>query len=226
MWIIGAPRLQCADSLIAPVVPDQPSASPRRPLEPGGLERARRVVTLAWADLPKAERRLLASVGADAWEVVDQPLGGHAHELLISSGSMPLSTAARRDIDRAVGVWIGELRLVLIDAGHHALALLDQETYEMMLARTAWHEWAHALSVHRAEARDVADGARLLDLAPPGVAAIVRGGGYRRGEYTHEIVAEVYALLMLRRLYGAAGKPSWLDDEIYNLVRRVSGWTD
>ncbi|MEA2234273.1 MAG: hypothetical protein QOD83_4089, partial [Solirubrobacteraceae bacterium] len=112
-----------------------------------------------------------------------------------------LSSAGCAELDRAVGVWISQLRVVLIDAAHHALAALDQLNYEMMLARTAWHEWAHALSVDRAEAD-------------------------RRSEYTHEIVAEVYALLMLRRRYGARGQPTWLRDEIYHLVRRVSGWNE
>jgi len=59
-----------------------------------------------------------------------------------------------------------------------------------------------------------------------GVSAIVRRGGYLRGEYTHELVAETYALLMPRRRRGQTGQPAWLDDEIYELVRRVSGWTE
>jgi len=45
---------------------------------------------------------------------------------------------------------------VLVNAGHHALAELDDATYEAMLARIAWREWAHALSVVRATADDVA----------------------------------------------------------------------
>jgi hypothetical protein len=82
-----------------------------------------------------------------------------------------------RSLDDAAGVWIQELRLVLVNAGHHALAELDDATYEAMLARIAWHEWAHALSVERATADDVANGERLLDLAPAGVARVIRRGG-------------------------------------------------
>jgi hypothetical protein len=37
---------------------------------------------------------------------------------------------------------------------------------------------------------DIADGERLLELVPTGVRAFVRRGGYLRGEYTHELVAE------------------------------------
>lgn len=115
---------------------------------------------------------------------------------------------------------------MLLNAGHHALAELDDATYEAMLARIAWHEWAHALSVVRATADDVANGERLLGLAPVGVANVIRRGGYRRSEYIHELVAGIYALLMSRRRRGQRGQPSWLDDEIYDLVRRVSGWSE
>lgn len=77
----------------------------------------------------------------------------------------------------AVGVWVEELRLVLVDAGHPALADLDDQSFEMMLARIAWHEWGHALSVVRAETEDVADGEQLLALAPPGVGERIRRAG-------------------------------------------------
>jgi hypothetical protein len=78
----------------------------------------------------------------------------------------------------------------------------------------------------RATRDDIADGERLLALAPEGVADVVRRGGYRRVEYTHELVAEIYALLMSRRRRGQRGQPSWLGDEIYDLVRRVNGWSE
>jgi hypothetical protein len=110
--------------------------------------------------------------------------------------------------------------------GISVLAMLDDQTFEIMLARTAWHEWGHALSVVRADADDIVDGKRLLELAPPGVGGRIRRAGYRRGQYTHELVAETYALLMSRRRRGETGKPPWLADDIYQLVRRVSGWNE
>lgn len=125
-----------------------------------------------------------------------------------------------------MGVWVEELRLVLVDAGHPALAEVDDQTFEMMLARIGWHEWGHALSVVRAEAEDVANGERLLTLAPPGVGERIRRAGYRRSQFTHELVADIYALLMSRRRRGETGKPPWLDDRIYQLVRRISTWSD
>lgn len=115
---------------------------------------------------------------------------------------------------------------MVINAAHPALEDLGDRSDEAMLARVAWHEWAHALAVFRATRDDIAAGERLLELVPAGVRAFVRRGGYRRGEYTHELVAEIYALLMSRRRRGHTGQPAWLDDEIDEIVKRVSGWSE
>ena len=198
----------------------------RGPIGERRLERARRIVDLAWRDLPGQHRLLLENIGASRWQVLDRPLGNSVNDLLISAGYAQLLPAGRVSLDRALGMWIERLHLVLIDAGHSVLADLDDQTFELMLVRTAWHEWGHALSVVRAEHDDVAAGERLLDLAPDGVREFIRRAGYRRSEYTHELIAEIYALLMSRRRRGHTGQPPWLADEIYRLVRRVSGWSE
>jgi hypothetical protein len=206
--------------LAAAMGDDEPSEQQRR------RERAEQIVWLAWMELPAPDRQLLVSIGASQWEVSSQPLGRRASALLSSAGMPALLGQAIADLDRAAGVWIAQLRVVLINCAHPALEDLDERTYEAMLARVAWHEWAHALSVARAGWDDVAAGARLVALAPDGIRGFIRQAGYRRGEYTHELVAEIYALLMSRRRRGQTGQPSWLDDEIYELVRRVSGWSE
>jgi hypothetical protein len=66
----------------------------------------------------------------------------------------------------------------------------------------------------------------VLELAPEGVRESIRQGGYRVGDYTHELVANVYALLMIRRWRNVLGRPEWLNEEIYKLVVRVTGWTE
>jgi hypothetical protein len=132
----------------------------------------------------------------------------------------------RRKLDLALGVWLQELRIILIDVGHPKITSLDRATYEAFIARTAWHEWGHALSVVRCSQEDIAAGRKLLDLAPAGIRENIRQAGYRANDYTHELVAETYALLLARRRRGAAGRPSWLDTEIYSLVKRVTGWSD
>jgi hypothetical protein len=195
-------------------------------LPPGRAALAEQIVRSAWRDLPAYDRELLQNIGASQWQVTTHDLGRVVDDLLRSAGHAGLRPKDASALDDAVGVWIAQLRLVLINAAHHALEDLDDPSYEAMLARIAWHEWAHALSVVRATRDDIADGERLLALAPDGVADVVRRGGYRRVEYTHELVAEIYALLMSRRRRGQRGQPSWLGGEIYDLVRRVSGWSE
>lgn len=50
-------------------------------------------------------------------------------ELLVSAGHPGLLARSRAGLDRAVGVWIDRLRVVVIDAGHPALAGLDDRSY-------------------------------------------------------------------------------------------------
>jgi len=71
---------------------------------------------------------------------------------------------------------------------------------------------------------DIAAGGRLLERAPAGIRENIRSAGYRSMDYTHEIVAETYALMMARLVRGYRDKPIWLHDEIYNLLTRVTGW--
>jgi hypothetical protein len=198
----------------------------RAPLSAQRLERAERIVHLAWRDLPVEHRRLLESIGAAQWKVVDGSLADCVDDLLHSAGFPRMPRADRIGLAHAIGVWIEQLRVVLLDVGHPVLATLDDQTFEMMVARTAWHEWGHALSIVRAEPGDIGNGERLLGLAPPGVSERIRRAGYRRSQFTHELVAETYALLMSRRRRGETGKPPWLADDIYQLMRKVSAWTE
>ncbi len=94
------------------------------------------------------------------------------------------------------------------------------------MAHIAWHEWGHALSLARCSPEDVAAGNKLLTLATVGISEGIRSAGYLSKSFTHEVVAETYALMMARRIRGHRDKPTWLDDEIYNLLKRVTGWVD
>ena len=66
----------------------------------------------------------------------------------------------------------------------------------------------HALSIGLCSAEDVAAGRRLLELAPEGIRKNIRQGGYRSSQYTHELVANVYALLMIRRRQDLLERPN------------------
>lgn len=182
------------------------------------------VLGLAWADLPSRHRELLEAIGAECWDATARPLGTYADELLRSAGYPGLDPPARIGRDRARGLWIPELRVVLINAVHSDYEGLDRPSRENALARVAWHEWGHALSLHGATREDVAAGQKLLESLPSELADTIRLAGYLRREYTHEVVAEVYALLMVRRRKGVIGRPQWVSDQVDELIRRVVGW--
>jgi hypothetical protein len=185
---------------------------------------ANEIVRLAWQVLPADDRNLLEAISANQWEVCGRALGAYADELLRSAfhGSLPASEIARANA--ALALWVPRLRVVLINESHPAFDGLDETTLVYDLSRVAWHEWGHALSLDRAGREDIAAGEHYVGLLPAGITRFVRQAGYRRREYTHDVVAEVYSMLMARRRLGQTGRPPWLHSEVYELVRRVAGW--
>jgi len=166
----------------------------------------------------------LKEIRADQWRICARPLGTYTDELLRSAGrgSLPKDEIARAN--EALALWVPDLRVMLINQNHPAFGGPSSPTLTYDLSRVAWHEWGHALSLDRAEDEDVAAGERYVSLLPEGLSKLVRQAGYRPREYTHEVVAEIYAMLMIRRQQGDIGRPPWLHLEIYELVRRVAGW--
>jgi hypothetical protein len=179
------------------------------------------LVQLAWDALPGSHRRLLTHVGASQWEVVNQGLGNAIDERLRSAGETAPSQEQTRAGNEALGMWVPELRLVLINEAHPALLTADLSTREALTTWVAWHEWGHALSVTNISSHDPGEGTRLLALAPDGIRERIRRGNYPRREYIHELIAETYALLMRERIEGRPGQPPWLPKEIYQLISRI-----
>lgn len=182
------------------------------------------IVEKAWQDLPHADRNLLEAISADRWQVCGLALGTYTDELLRSADRGSLSASEIARANDALALWVPELRVVLINESHPAFDGLDSSSLAYDLSRVAWHEWGHALSIDRAGEDDIAAGERYVGLLPKGLANFVRQAGYRRREYTHEVVAEIYAMLMILRRQGKTGRPRWLHPEVYELVRRVAGW--
>jgi hypothetical protein len=180
------------------------------------------LVQLAWDVLPAGDQRLLGQISASRWEVVAEPLGVAIDARLRSAGHDGYSPARIQTDNTSVGVWIPELRLVLINERHEALIGTNRPTREALLTWVAWHEWGHALSIEGQSAHDPTEGERLLALAPDGIRERVRRARYPRREYIHELVAETYALLMRERVEGRSGRPPWLPNEIYDLMARVA----
>ena len=76
------------------------------------------LVQLAWEVLPAADRQLLEQIGADRWEVVEEPLGVALDGRLRSAGETPPQPSQIRADNSALGMWLRELRLVLINEAH------------------------------------------------------------------------------------------------------------
>lgn len=182
------------------------------------------IVLQAWRELPRGDRDLLKEISADQWQVCGRALGTYTDELLRSAGLGSLSGSEIARANAALALWVPNLRVVLINESHPAFDGLDDTTLAYDLSRVAWHEWGHALSLDRAGEGDIAAGEHYVELLPKALARLVRQAGYRRREYTHEVVAEIYAMLMTRRRQGKTGRPPWLHPEVYELVRRVAGW--
>lgn len=187
-------------------------------------ERATRIVSMAWQQLPREHRHLLEEVGAAQRKIVDEPVGESVHRLLRSANLPGLSEKERSDLAAAIAVWIADLRIVVLNLSHPLLSQVMGRAWEHAIARTMWHEWGHALSIARCTNEDVAAGRRLLSLAPTAVRENIRSAGYRAHEYTHELVAEIYAMMIERRQRKESGAPPWLNQEIYELLIRATGW--
>jgi hypothetical protein len=181
-------------------------------------------VERAMAALPAEHRRVLEGVGATEYATVYEPIGDAVDHFRRSAGLPGLLRAEKHRLANAYGVWIKDLSVVLIRGDHPRLRGLSSDAADQFVARTVWHEVGHVLSMERCSRDDRRNGRRLLELCPDGVAEDIRSANYAVSSYTHEVVAEVFAILMERRQYDRGGKPQWLDPEIYDLICRVTGW--
>jgi hypothetical protein len=95
------------------------------------------IVRRAWLELPRSDRNLLEAIGADQWQVCERVLGTFADELLRSAGrgSLPPGEIARAN--KAVALWVADLRVVLINESHEAFDGLDGSSLAYNLSRTS-----------------------------------------------------------------------------------------
>jgi hypothetical protein len=92
-------------------------------------------VRRAWLDLPSGDRVLLEAINADQWRVCERTLGTYADELLRSAGGGSLSEVEIRRANDALGLWVPELRVVLINDSYSAFDGLDDPTLTYDLSR-------------------------------------------------------------------------------------------
>lgn len=184
---------------------------------------AEEIVESAWAALPGAHKSLLEAIGCSQVKVICGSIAATVEDLRASGGKDPLSRRDRGDLEDSLAAWLPDLRVVILDVQH--LKELDARSFEWAVARMAWHEWGHALSIDRTEEGEIAAGPRLLALAPDAIAENIRAGSYRPQQITHELVAEIYAILLGRLQSGVGGQPEWLSDEIWEIATRVMAWS-
>ena len=120
------------------------------------------LVQLAWDALPARDRQLLENIGAASWKIVERPVGVVAVELCRSAGHQPPPQAEVKAINDALGIWVPEIRTVLINKAHPQLTSADDRTQEGLLTWVAWHEWGHALSVTSHEPHDLGEGCKAV----------------------------------------------------------------
>jgi hypothetical protein len=89
------------------------------------------------------------------WEGVDEPLGTAIAARRRSAGVGGSSATRIKADNAALGMWISELRLMLINDAHPAVAAAGKSTREVLLTWVAWHEWGHALSLTRRNSRAI-----------------------------------------------------------------------
>jgi hypothetical protein len=176
------------------------------------------------ADLPRGHRTLLDAIGvqemiAARWpdDVLD--LYRTLNEPEPRSGSLDGATAAWLSGLRAVVFNLDEIRMV--SAG------LNDTSRRKAISWVAWHEYGHALSVHRAKNEHHHRGPALLKLAPESVQqSIDFPGRYRTKQVFDELIATLYPMLIDRVRTAGYVQPDYLHDDVYAAFQEVIPWPE
>jgi hypothetical protein len=172
--------------------------------------------------LPTEHRRLLDELRVQEKVVIDWP-----REVIDLYKTLLATPPDRSTVDGAAAVWLDELRTVAFNGSlfRRAAAGLDAPTRHLVVARVAWHEYGHALSVTRAT-RDHRDrGPELLTLLPAGLReAIDYPGRYRRSQVFDEIIATLYSVLVGRVRSDGYVRPEYLHPHVFAAFQEVIPW--
>jgi hypothetical protein len=185
-------------------------------------ERLLAAIRDARAALPANHRHLLDQLRLQEVAVEDWPRGVINLYATLREPAPPPDA-----LDAAAAVWLDGLRTVAFNVQllQRAVDGLNASTRRTVVARVAWHEYGHALSVVRATPEHRRRGIQLLALLPDAVRdAIDYPGRYRTSQVFDEIIATLYALLVGRVRTAGYVRPEYLDPDVFAAFKEVIPW--
>jgi hypothetical protein len=186
------------------------------------VEQLLREIRAARLELPEAHRELLDQIGVQETAVEDWPDG-----VIDLYRTLNEPTPAPSTITGAAAVWLHERRTVAFNttALRDAVHGLTTASRRHIVSAVAWHEYGHALSVHRATDEHRRHGLELLALVPDAIReAIDYPNRYRASQVFDEIIAGLYALLVGDVRSSGYVQPNYLHDDVYAAFQEVVPW--
>jgi phage tail protein X len=186
------------------------------------LQRLLKEIQAARAALPPEHRELLDQLGVQEAAIDDWPDG-----VIDLYATLREPTPTPQELQGAAATWLNELRTVAFNAPAvlHVSRDLDEPSRRTIVARIAWHEYGHALSVTRATHEHRKRGPELLALLPEGLQETIDyPGRYRTNQVFDEIVATIYSVIVGRVRDNGYFCPHYLHADIFDAFREVIPW--
>jgi hypothetical protein len=179
-------------------------------------------IRAARAALPAEHRELLDQLGVQETAIDDWPDG-----LIDLYATLREPTPTPQELDGAAATWLNGLRTVAFNAAAvlHVARDLDEPSRRTIVARIAWHEYGHALSLTRATREHRERGPELLALLPEGLRETIDyPGRYRTSQVFDEIVATIYSVIVGRVRSDGYFRPTYLHADVFAAFQEVIPW--
>jgi phage tail protein X len=186
------------------------------------LQRLLREIRAARAELPAEHRELLDQLGVQETAIEDWP-----DRVVDLYATLREPAPTRQELDGAAATWLNSLRTVAFNAPAvlHVAQDLDEPSRRTIVARIAWHEYGHALSVTRATCEHRECGPAFLALLPEGLRdTIDYPGRYRTSQVFDEIVATIYSVIVGRVRTDGYFQPEYLHADVFAAFKEVIPW--
>ncbi len=186
------------------------------------LQRLLVEIRAARAALPAEHRELLDQIGVQETAIDDWPDG-----VINLYATLREPPPTRQELQGAAATWLNELRTVAFNAPAvlHVARELDESSRRTIVARIAWHEYGHALSLTRATREHRKRGPELLALLPEGLRETIDyPGRYRTSQVFDEIVATIYSVIVGRVRTDGYFRPAYLHADVFAAYQEVIPW--